>query len=187
MPFTPEQVETIRAGVRKREAARHAERIRAIERVEVRVEEGLRYRSSEMHGEAPPMTVDEPPERGGTNAGSSPLGHFLTGAGACLLNQFVRISVADGFDLRFSAARVRAEFARNPGSGMERIISEVDAEGQLDSATAEQLTERAESLCYIHNTLARTCRMTTILRLNGEEVVRRVSEPDGGAESGTGR
>jgi uncharacterized OsmC-like protein len=47
------------------------------------------------------MSVGEPVERGGSGEGTGPLSHFLTGAGSCLLNQFVRIAIAEGYDLAF--------------------------------------------------------------------------------------
>jgi uncharacterized OsmC-like protein len=173
----PERIEFIRDGVRKREATPDSQRIRGIERIEVQREEGLRYRAREVHGSDASMVVDEPPDRGGSGEGNSPLGHFLTGTGSCLLNQFVRIAIAEGYDLRFIRADVRGEFARNPGGAFERITTEVRAEGTLAESEAARLTERAEALCYVHNTLSRALRMTTVLYLNGEEAVRRVSQP----------
>ena len=40
-----------------------------------------------------------------------------------------------------------------------------------------RLAERAEGLCYVHNTLKSAVKLTTVVHLNGREVVRRVSEP----------
>src|SRR5207249_10102820 len=40
------------------------------------------------------LIVDEPRERGGTDAGPSPLQVFLAGALTCLLNQFIKLAMA---------------------------------------------------------------------------------------------
>jgi uncharacterized OsmC-like protein len=177
MTLTEQQIELIRDGVRKRERPTHASTIRGIDRIEISVEGGLHYRAREVDGQQTVMHIDEPAERGGEGTGNSPLGHFLTGAGACLLNQFVRIAVAEGYDLAFSGARIRGEFSRDAGGAFQRITSEVLADGSLDPATAQRLTERAESLCYIHNTLCRSVEMTTVLHVNGVELVRKTSRP----------
>ncbi len=177
MALTERQIDLIGDGVHKRERPSPAATIRGIDRVEISVEDGLHYRAREVDGQQTVMHIDEPPERGGQGTGNSPLGHFLTGAGACLLNQFVRIAIADGYDLTFSRARIRGEFSRDAGGAFERITSEVYADGSLLAAAAERLTERAESLCYVHNTLSRAVRMTTVLYLNGAEAVRRTSQP----------
>ena len=56
-------------------------------------------------------------------------------------------------------------------------MQEVHAEGSLSKGDLERLTERAEGFCYIHNTLSKAIKMTTVVYLNGEEAVRRVSNP----------
>lgn len=178
MALTDKQIELIRGGVQKRERRSHAHTIRGVDRIEISVEGGLHYRAREVNGQQTVMHIDEPSERGGEGTGNSPLGHFLTGAGACLLNQFVRISIAEGYDLAFTAANIRGEFSRDVGGAFERITSEVYADGHLDRAAADTLTERAEALCYVHNTLRRAVQMTTVFYLNGVEIVRKLSQPD---------
>lgn len=177
MTLTPDQVEIIRQGVEAREANRDPDQIRGIDRVDIEVVEGLAYRAREVNRPQAVMTVDEPPERAGTNLGSSPLGHFLTGAGSCLLNQFIRVTAARGYDLRFIRVRVRGEFRRHVGGGFEHLLSEVYAEGKLSEEQARALTDHAEALCYVHATLSRTIKMTTVLYLGGDEAIRKVSTP----------
>lgn len=150
--------------------------MRALERIEIEVVEGLSYVARNPHEPDGRMDVGEPADRGGTGQGNSPLSHFLVGAAACLLNQFIRVAVAEGYSVRFTAARARGEFRRQPGGGFERISCEIEAEGEVADETAAALTERAERLCYVHSTLSRAVEMTTILRLNGREVTRRVTD-----------
>lgn len=186
MTVTTKQVEIIRAGVRTREASRGPEGIRGIDRIEIEVSEGLSYLARALAEPDAVMTVDEPPERGGTGHGNTPLAHFFAGAGSCLLNQFVRVAIADGYDLRFVRARVRGEFQRNLGGSLECVTSEIYGEGWLSDGQAESLTQRAEALCLVHNTLSKAIRMTTVFHLNGREVVRKVSGPGLAQDTGPG-
>ena len=173
--MTREQAEIITKGVLGREDARDRAGLRGLNRIEIAVVGTLAY---EAHNSAEPtgvMAVGEPEDRGGTASGATPLSHFLTGVGACLLNQFVRVSIADGLDLSYAGARVRGEFSRDPGGRFERITTEVLAEGTLAADAVDRLVDRAEALCYVHNTLAGAVEMTTVLRIGGAEVARRVA------------
>jgi uncharacterized OsmC-like protein len=174
--FTPAQVESIRAGVRHRESTIDRAGLRGLDQVEITVLEGLEYRARNPH-EAGMMQVGEPVDRGGTGEGSSPLSHFLTGAASCLLNQFIRSSVADDLPVRFTGAGARVEFSRAVGSGFERITVQIQGLGTLSTSEAQALVARAEQLCYIHVTLRRVVRMTTILVLDGVERARSKTDP----------
>lgn len=175
--LTHDQVEAIRLGLRRRETSRDPANLRGLDRVEIEVVEGLSYVARNPHEPDGRMVVGEPIERGGTGRGASPLSHFLAGAAACLLNQFIRAAVTEDHPVRFTGARARAEFSRAPGGGFQRISCEVAAEGEMSEATARALVERAERLCYVHCTLARVVEMTTILQVNGRELARRVNGP----------
>lgn len=175
--FTPGQVESIRAGIRHRQETADRAGLRGLDRVAIEVIEGLEYRARSPH-EAGVMRVGEPVERGGTGEGSSPLSLFLTGATSCLLNQFIRSSVADDLPVRFTGAASKGEFLRAAGGGFERITTEIRAEGELSEPNALALIQLAERLCYVHVTLRRAVRMTTILVLNGRECVRSETGPE---------
>ena len=177
MVLTAETVEIIRKGVESREALNDPERIRGIHRIAIEVEEGLRYRATRSGETRFAMIVDEPTERGGTGLGEGPLTHFLTGAGSCLLNQYIRVAVAEGLDVTFTSMNVRGDTRRDVGGGFEHIQQELSAEGSLSDEAMARLAERAEGLCYVHNTLKGALKLTTVVRLNGREVVRRVSQP----------
>jgi uncharacterized OsmC-like protein len=172
--FSEEQREIIRDGVRKRESAHDPVGMRGLNQIEVVVLEGLEYTARNL-AEDVTMNVGEPADRGGTGHGASPLSHFLTGAGACLLNQFIRVSVTEDYPLAFAKASVRGEFRRESGGGMVRMACEIRAEGEIGDREAQDLVERAERLCYIHVTLTRAIEMTTVLVVNDRERVRRVS------------
>lgn len=170
----------IAEGIRRREESRDPATMRGIDRVEIVVRDGLSYEARNPHEPDGIMRVGEPIERGGDATGASPLSHFLTGAGACLLNQFVRVAIAEGLPLSFLGASVRGEFRREAGGRMQRIVCEVRATGSIDEAGAEALMARAERLCYVHQTLVAAVEMTTVLVVDGRAVARHVDGPDGG-------
>ena len=181
--LSAEQVERIRDGLRRRETVRDPVGMRAVDRIEIDVVAGLSYSARNLAEPDGVMAIGEPVERGGTGEGASPLSHFLTGAGSCLLNQFIRVSMAEGYQLAFEGVRVRGEFRRDPGAGFQRITCEIRASGEVDDVTAEALTQRAERLCYVHSTLARSVEMTTALVVNGHERVRRTAGPSAATTS----
>jgi uncharacterized OsmC-like protein len=150
--------------------------LRGLDRVEIEVVDGLEYRARNPH-EAGVMRIGEPVDRGGAGEGSSPLSHVLAGAASCLLNQFIRSAAVDGLPLRFVGATCKGEFSRAVGGGFERLTTQISAEGDLEEADARALLERAEELCYIHVTLRRAVRMTTILLIDGVERARSETGP----------
>jgi uncharacterized OsmC-like protein len=166
-----EREEIIRAGVRHREAATEPATIRGLENVEIRVASLLTY-EAQARGEHGVMHVGEPVDRGGDGSGASPLAHFLTACGACLLNQFVRVSMADGLPLRFHGATVRGEFGREAGGSFRRIECRIEGSGSVDGGVAAALVQRAERLCYVHQTLVASVELETVLVLDGGDVLR---------------
>jgi uncharacterized OsmC-like protein len=173
----PSLDEVIRSGVRAREAADRRTGLRGLYRIDIRVVEGLAYEARNPLEPDAIMRIDEPVDRGGSGHGASPLSHFLSGVGACLLNQFIRLAVADDVPVTFAGAAVRGEFGRESGGTFERIVCVIRGVGDLPDDAAERLVERAERLCYVHCTLSRVVEMTTVLELDGRERVRRVVGP----------
>jgi uncharacterized OsmC-like protein len=176
----PSLRKVIRSGVRAREAADRWSGLRGLYRISIRVVDGLAYEASNPLEPDTIMRIDEPVDRGGGGRGASPLSHFLSGVGACLLNQFIRIAVADEVPVTFAGAAVRGEFGREAGGTFERIICVINGEGDLATEVAERLVERAERLCYVHCTLSQVVEMTTVLELDGRERVRRIAGPTRG-------
>lgn len=164
-------------GIRRREGRGDPAGMRGIDRIEIAVVDRLAYEARNPHEPDGLMRIGEPVERGGSGVGASPLSHFLTGVGACLLNQFVRVSIAEGYPLAFSGASVRGQFRREVGGAFQRIRCEVRGSGSIADETARELTRRAERLCYVHRTLVATVEMTTVLVLDGREAVHSVEGP----------
>lgn len=173
----PDRNAVIAAGVRHREEHRDPAAMRGLDRIEISVLAGLSYEARSPVEADGLMRIGEPVERGGDGSGATPLAHFLTGSGACLLNQFVRVAIAEDLPLRFEGATVRGEFRREAGGGFQRIACEIRATGSIDAGAAEALMARAERLCYVHQTLVAAVEMTTILVIDGREVGRHVEGP----------
>jgi uncharacterized OsmC-like protein len=183
MPVDPERGAVIATGVRHREEHRDPTTMRGLDRVEISVADLLRYEAQSPREPDGRMRIGEPEERGGDGSGASPLSHFLTGAGSCLLNQLVRCAIAEDLPLEFLGASVRGEFRREAGGRFERIGCEVRAAGTIDVERAEALLARAERLCYIHQTLVAAVEMETSLVVDGREMARHVAGPASGSLS----
>ena len=177
MSTKPEVQEIIRKGIADRERTPNDPNFRALVRVSIQVDEGLTYHARSPSEPQFTLTIDEPEERGGQGQGPSPLTYFLTGAGACMLNQFIRLSIARNIDLRFKGMGVRGERERGIGGAFQLITQEVHAEGSASQQEVEELTEQVEAFCYVHATLRKAVKMTTVVHVNGVETVRRTSEP----------
>jgi uncharacterized OsmC-like protein len=177
MTITSEREEIIRKGIQGRASVNDPERIKGVTRIDIGPVDGLAFAATLPRGAGVEIIMDEPAERGGTSAGLGPLNHFLAGVGGCLYSQFAKVTIADNLDVRFTGMNVRGDYRRDVGGGFEHIMQEVHAEGSLSKGDLERLTERAEGFCYIHNTLSKAIKMTTVVYLNGEEAVRRVSNP----------
>lgn len=170
-------LQTVREGIARREGGTDHEWLRGLNRVEIVRVDHLTYHARSTSEPQFQLTIDEPPERGGEHQGPSPLIYFLTGVGACLLNQFVRLNIARGLDVNFKRVSVRGEFGRQVGGGFEHITQEVYAEGTASPAQLQKLCEEAEAFCYVYATLSRAVKMTTVLYVNRQEAARRTSTP----------
>ena len=91
----------------------------------------------------------------------------------------MRVTYAEELDLRFNKIDVRGENRRSLGGGFETITPELHAEGDVDEATMAHVCDRAQAVCFTHNTLKHGVKLVTVVHLNGEEVLRSVSEPTG--------
>jgi uncharacterized OsmC-like protein len=114
------------------------------------------------------FTIDEPPERGGTDAGPPPLSYFLAGAGSCLLTQYAKLAIAKNVPLTSLKAMVRGHFDRRVGEAFKDIVYEIAIESPASADVISEIAREAESMCYAHNTLKNSVRMQTDLTFNGE-------------------
>ena len=136
-------------------------------RIDIELVEQLRFRASFGHFS---FSIDEPPERGGTDAGLSPLAYFVAGAASCLMTQYAKLAVAKDVEIRSMKAVARGHFDRRIGGAFRDMIYEIAIESAADEGTIREIAREAELMCYAHNTLKNTVRMQTNLTLNGKRL-----------------
>ena len=89
----------------------------------------------------------------------------------------MRVTLDEDLPIKFQKVNVRGENNRGPGGGFETITQEILADGTISREQIEHLVERAQSVCFTHNTLKYGVKLVTVIKLNGEEAFRSVSEP----------
>lgn len=135
------------------------------QRIDIQLVEQLQFRASfGRHS----FTIDEPPERGGTDAGLPPLAHFVAGAASCLVTQYAKLAIAREIPVQSMKAVARGHFDRRKGGAFTDMIYEISIESSADDSQIREMAREAESMCYAHNTLNKTVRMQTKLTLNGK-------------------
>ncbi len=123
------------------------------------------------------LIVDEPRERGGTDAGPSPLQFFLTGALTCLLNQIIKLLLVRELAIEAVSGTLRGHVHHRVDGGFTDLIYDVHLTGEASDDTLTTLAADAERYCYVHNTLRNAVPMTVRLHLNGRQVTERSSRP----------
>jgi len=137
------------------------------QRVDIELVEQLRFQASFRHFT---FTIDEPPERGGTNAGLPPLAYFLAGAACCLMTQYAKLAIAKDIPISSMKTVARGHFDRRIGGAFKDIIYEISVESPADEDAIRLVARDAEDMCYAHNTLKEVVRMQMILTLNGKRI-----------------
>jgi uncharacterized OsmC-like protein len=116
------------------------------------------------------FTIDEPPERGGTDAGLPPLAYFVAGTTSCLMTQYMKLTIAKDIPLTSMKAVARGHFDRRVGGAFRDIIYEITIESPASAEAIREVAREAELMCYAHNTLKNSVQMKTNLRLNGKQL-----------------
>jgi len=155
--------------VRKEDAERRSlseARIGA-HRINIELIEQLRFRAS--FGKYS-FTIDEPPERCGTDAGLPPLAFFLAGAASCLMTQYAKLAIAENVTPKSIRATARGHFDRRIRGAFEDVIYEIEIESPASEDTNRKIAREAELMCYAHNTLKKSVHMQTNLSLNWKSI-----------------
>lgn len=139
------------------------------ERVDIKHLGGLKFRVKKSDFE---FTVDEPPDRGGTNSGPNPLGYFLAGAASCLMMQYARLAIAKSISLEGFEMTARGHFQRRVRGSFTEMIYDVSIQSPQDGSTIIELSREAEDMCFVHQTLLKGgVKLTTNVTLNGKPLV----------------
>jgi uncharacterized OsmC-like protein len=135
------------------------------QRIDIELVEQLRFKASFGRFS---FTIDEPPERGGTDSGLPPLAYFIAGAASCLLTQYAKLAILKDIPITSMKAIARGHFDRRIGGAFKDMIYEISIDSPADEDVIKRMAREAESMCFAHNTLKDTIRMQTNLRLNGK-------------------
>lgn len=125
--------------------------------------------------------IDEPPERGGTNAGLNPLGFFLIGAASCFLNQLVKVAIVEDLKLDNMEVTARGHYNLHTGGGIYEftdIVYDVKMDGSESKESLEELLKKGEDRCFVHNTLKKAIPLTTNISLNGKPLLSHTVGPN---------
>lgn len=156
----------------RRREANEERKLTGTERIDIELE-GVGngpFRASKKDWE---WIVDEPPERGGTDAAPNPLAYFLSGAVSCLLSHCMLSAIEEGVSIE--SVDVTARMRYNRAAEVSRIteaIYAVRVESEADPEALADLFRRAQAMCYAHNTLgAAGVALRTEVELNGKALV----------------
>lgn len=136
-------------------------------RIDIELLEQVRFKASFGRFS---FTIDEPPERGGTDAGPPPLAYFVAGAVSCLMTQYAKLAIAKDVQLNSMKAVARGHFDRRVGGAFTDMIYEIAIESAADEDAIKAMAREAELMCYAHNTLKNAVRLRTHLTLNGKRL-----------------
>ncbi|TLX96786.1 MAG: OsmC family protein [Thaumarchaeota archaeon] len=161
-------VDNIREHVKKRFEASDKEFLFGADRVDIRRVKHLKFEARKRHFR---FTIDEPPERGGTDEGPNPLAYFIAGAASCLMNQYAVLAIARDVPIDDLTITARGHFDRVLGGSFKEMIYDLRISGDAPRETILNLSREAERMCYAHNTLRKAgVRMVTNLFLNEKQI-----------------
>jgi uncharacterized OsmC-like protein len=118
-----------------------------------------------------PVTVDEPPSRGGDATGPAPLSYFVLGAATCLLTQLAKLSMLRELEVDSLSITARGHFERKMEGAFTDVTYEVRIAGAEEGARVEQLCRDAEKQCFASNTLRKAIDLVTTIEYNGRHLV----------------
>lgn len=167
MPSEEELVKVVKDYLRKRGQASDKEFLFATEGIDLKIISQLKFEARRRQFN---FYIDEPPERGGTDAGLNPLAYFIAGAASCLLNQYAMLAMGRDLPLHGTLS-ARASFDRRLGGAFEAIDYDVRLESTASEDEIRRLSKEALGMCYANNTLRRAgVKITANLFLNGKPV-----------------
>jgi uncharacterized OsmC-like protein len=124
------------------------------------------------------MTIDEPPELGGGNAGPNPVELLLSALGTCQEIMYAAYASVMGVPLTSLKVEVkgyldlRGLFAMDPAipSGYSKITYVTNIESPAGADAIKQLVQTVESHCPVMDTLVRKIEVTGEVKHNGKKV-----------------
>ncbi len=127
-----------------------------------------------------PMTIDEPPELGGKNAGPNPVELVLVALGTCQEIMYAAYASVMGVKLESVKVSLKGDidlkgmFGLDESSpaGFTKITFETNIVSDADDETMKTLIETVESHCPVMDTLLREIDINGVAKVNGKELFR---------------
>jgi uncharacterized OsmC-like protein len=116
------------------------------------------------------IVIDEPAIRGGQSLGPTPLGYFVTGAGACLMMQYVSVLQERPYAIDDIKMMARAHYSAETRD-FKDLIYEIRLTGSASDAEVNSLARQASERCFVENTLAKVVPMKSDIYLNGKKIL----------------
>lgn len=125
-----------------------------------------------------PLTVDEPPELGGSDAGANPVELLLAALGTCQEIMYGAYASVMGVPLKSVKVDVkgyldlRGLFGMDESipSGYQSIQYQTSIESDADEETLKQLVATVESHCPVLDTLTRPMEVKGEVSINGTRI-----------------
>jgi len=118
-----------------------------------------------------PLTVDEPPSRGGDATAPAPLSYFVLGAATCLLTQLAKLSMLAELKIDSLSITARGHFDRTMEGAFTDMIYDVKITGTEGDARVEKLCRDAERQCFASNTLRKAIDLVTNVDYNESRLI----------------
>ncbi len=164
MPTDEELVKVVKDYLHKRSEGTDKEFLFASERIDMKV---VRQLTFEAHRRQFSFFIDEPPERGGRDAGLNPLAYFIAGAASCLLNQYGMLAMGRDIPLGGTLS-AKATFERKMGGSFNEVDYDIRLESKAPEKEIRKLADDALSMCYANNTLRKAgVKIVMDVSLNG--------------------
>lgn len=167
MSTDEELAKVVKDYLHKRNEATDKEFLFAAERIDMKILHQLTF---EAHRRQFSFFIDEPPERGGRDAGLNPLAYFIAGAASCLLNQYGMLAMGRDIPLHGTLS-AKATFERRMGGSFNEVDYDIRLESTAPEGEIRQLAKDALSMCYANNTLRKAgVKILMSVSLNGKPV-----------------
>ncbi len=132
----------------------------------------------------PTMTIDEPPELAGSDAGPNPVELVLVALGTCQEIMYSAYAAVLGVPLESVKCNLRGYldlrglFAMDPNvpSGYQKIVYETVLESPADTETLKKLIEMVETHCPVLDTVQRPVEVSGSVMVNGRAITVEAAE-----------
>ncbi len=125
-----------------------------------------------------PITIDEPPELGGNNAGVNPVELVLAALGTC--QEIMYSAYASVMDIPLDGVKVNVKGYLNlqgmfgldekVPAGYEKITFEAELESSADDESLRKLVETVERHCPVLDILCRSQNIIGVAKIDGREI-----------------